>query len=171
MNGKLSPLALVALSLVLLCPVSVSATTTEVTQAQGRGANATWPDGTFVMVYAGNKEVPILGWRIFIVGAGPSIGFIMKELTPSEFKWSMAHASVSTEIDGYTLVVEWKTVPPTNIRDHTNDFGPIHLIHNGAGRDASATLMIIDSLGNIELTLEEGTGVVSEGVRVEITMP
>lgn len=158
----------------LLSTVSVSAGTT-VVQRMDRGANATWPDGTFVMVMAGNRETPM--GRIFLVATGPGLpppGFVTKELAPSEFMWSLVSCRVSTEFNAtHMLVVEWETVPPTELT-HTNDpnyTGEIHLVHNGAMRWASATLMIVDSLGNIVLTLEDGYGAVSRGARVEITVP
>lgn len=160
----------------LLGTVSVSAKTTVVQRAD-RGANATWPDGTFVMVLAGNRETPMMMGRIFIVGMGPGeppLWYIMKELTPSEFRWSLVACRVSTELNAtHTLVIEWETVPPTELT-HTNDpnyTGEIHLVHNGAMRWASATLMIVDALGNVVLTLEDGYGAVSRGARVEITVP
>lgn len=172
---KLLLLPAVLILSTLFSAASVSAETT-VTQREDRGANATWPDGTFVMVLAGNRETPMMG-RIVIFGGGPGLpppGFIMKELTPSEFMWSLVACQVSTEFNAtHTLVIEWETVPPTELT-HTNDpnyMGEIHLVHNGAMRWASATLMIVDSLGNIVLTLEEGFGAVSRGVRVEISVP
>ena len=168
-----------ALSFMLLNSVPVAATTT-VTQSEYREAFAQWSDGTFVLVGAGNTEIqssypPYSLGKIFIIASGDTIGItlkqlapdgiIMKALAPAEFKWSLISCRVSTEIDGHTLVVEWKTVPPTTVYHGHMYMDSMHLKGNGVMRWASATLM-----WDGQTLLENAIyAVVSRGIGLNIT--
>lgn len=192
MNKKLSPLVLVALSLILLSPVSVSAkspNTPTIGFWNGKMAAAMWdletptPEPPFAAVLLMLEEVPVKISHIMVIVVNPpyTIYVLYKELAPGEFEWSIDHARVSTEIEGVvidqgmivdTLVVEWETVSPTET-GHTNEYETFpeppeppqfttHWIENMAGRNATATL----TWGSLTL---EMTGNVARSSNVGVT--
>jgi len=170
MNRKLLPLALVALFLILLSPVSAYADTgTMVMTSKGKTAMAAFgpieiePGLTQAfMIMAGEsltnlpgppglmKVMAIAIIRLTIDLRDPNNPIILfdliygKELTPSEFKWSFDACRVSTEIevDGVScpLIVEWYTEPPT-LASHTIEYDGWRIVSNGAGRMGSATVV------------------------------
>ena len=145
MNNKINRMIIIpAITLIFLAMVLVPVSAkTVVTHRKERGAWGYWRlsgnggDWYSITIEAfESKESITLSIRTYVSGVLDEE--YDKELDPSEFMWSVFYCWVSTDIDGYSLTVEWdlSSLRPPPIKSHSNEwYDGTHVIRNDVWRE------------------------------------